>query len=64
MAKRTERQEQQVEEVAEFCRKNHDVLQNFKTSNEKLNYLKLRLPDVAFDLIVKGYSRWKGKKSA
>jgi len=64
VSKRTEQQEQQVDEVAAFCRKNQDVLINMKTSNEKLNYLKLRLPDVAFDLIVKGYSRWKGKKSA
>jgi len=58
MSKRTEQDEKQVEQVAEFCRKNQDVLQNIKTSNEKLNYLKLRLPDVAFDLIVKGYARF------
>ena len=57
MSKRTEQEERHVEEVAEFCKNNHESLHKM-TKVKALDHLKCQFSDVALDLILKGMARW------
>jgi len=57
MAKRTEQEEKQVEEVREFCQDNHESMRKM-TKVKALDHLKCQFSDVALDIILKGMARW------